>query len=849
MNPSHSIPTDEQLLRHLQELFGFDAFRPLQREAVHAALDGNDVLLVMPTGAGKSLCFQLPAALEEGVTIVVSPLIALMRDQVLALRQRPQFRQLGCAFLNSSQGADEQREVLQQLRAGMLMLLYVAPERFRSSTFTEALGTVKVSRFVVDEAHCISEWGHDFRPDYLSLRTCIETAGRPPVMAVTATATRRVQQSIVVNLGLHEPVILSGGFNRPNLHFAVHRCKNEGERQEKLARALPKLAAMGGSGLIYVATRKQCEEVAALASNALRAHGVKVGYYHAGINPEGRSAVQQMWLSGEMQILVATNAFGMGIDKEDVRFVVHYIYPDSLESYYQEAGRAGRDGRRSRCVILHHFADRRTREWFIDNDALSAADVQHLHEQICARGKQEYQTVPREWWRQTTGWLELKLRLALGELSRYELLRVLGETADETMIQVLRRDFPTSLRGKIKNDLLQRRDERMWRLDQIGNYCKTNACRRLEILDYFGDEERPAVNGSCCDNCDGAPHTRRPTVAVPTGAKATMPSAVQADDPHSVLQALDAMRPRLGKSRLNRVLRGSTAKDVQQFQKNNPLIFGLLRGCSEDRVEKWLEELISAGYLQQADEEEFSVCFVTPLGRNAWQQKSPVEISMPHAARPVQERGEVDEATFQALRGWRRKLALQDNLPPYCILSDRTLEALAVERPQAMEELREVVGIGDAKLQKYGADLLRLLAEEAPPVEAAPPSPVVKTVPPQPRRRGDDPDLPATVLDTLRLLRDGLDIEGVAEQRALKPATVWTHIEKLMAGNALPPPVIDTLIPPELFLQVETALRETPPASGYRTVWELLGGEIDYGIIRCVAAGTGLWPQPEPVEV
>jgi ATP-dependent DNA helicase RecQ len=288
--PAATVSAD--LTHALQTVFGFDHFRAHQREAVETALSGRDVLVVMPTGAGKSLCFQLPAAISEGVTLVISPLVALMRDQVMALRERTAIHQLGCAYLNSLQGTDEQRQVLDDLRDGHIKLLYVAPERFRSTGFREALSQVPLARFVVDEAHCISEWGHDFRPDYLGLRGIVESLGNPPLMAVTATATRRVQESIVANLGMRSPDVLVGGFNRPNLHLSVHRCKNEAERDARLERALPKLCANGGSGLIYVSTRKQCEQVAALAARALAPHGRRADGYHAGMDPGWRNELQ-----------------------------------------------------------------------------------------------------------------------------------------------------------------------------------------------------------------------------------------------------------------------------------------------------------------------------------------------------------------------------------------------------------------------------------------------------------------------------------------------------------------------------------------------------------------------------
>lgn len=337
---SPEIQTD--LHQKLHDVFGFAEFRPLQEDAIRATLEGRDVLVVMPTGAGKSLCFQLPAAVSEGVTLVVSPLVALMRDQVEGLKSRTAFKQIGVASLNGLQSPDEQRYILEELRDGGIKLLYVAPERFRSAAFIEALSSTRIARFVVDEAHCISEWGHDFRPDYLSLSDVVEQIGRPPLLAVTATATLRVQDSIVNNLGMREPLKLVGGFNRPNLHYSAHRCKNETERQEKLSRALPKLVQMGGSGLIYVATRKQCDEVAQLCNRVLMAQGKRAASYHAGMDGNLRNQVQSAWLNNDISVIVATNAFGMGIDKPDVRFVVHYVYPESLESYYQEAGRAGK---------------------------------------------------------------------------------------------------------------------------------------------------------------------------------------------------------------------------------------------------------------------------------------------------------------------------------------------------------------------------------------------------------------------------------------------------------------------------------------------------------------------------
>ncbi|MEO6908411.1 MAG: RecQ family ATP-dependent DNA helicase, partial [Abditibacteriaceae bacterium] len=310
---SSSLQETIPLPAALHNFFGFQDFRPLQQEAIEAAMSGDDVLVVMPTGAGKSLCFQLPAALGEGLTLVVSPLVALMRDQVEALRALPEFSKIGVAAISSLQDSAEQSMVLDDLAEGQIRLLYVSPERFRSGAFRNILSQIKVARFVVDEAHCISEWGHDFRPDYLQLSSIVESLGKPPLIAVTATATERVRESIVKNLGMRQPQTFIGGFNRPNLHYSVQRCKSDANKLEMLAKALPKLCNKGGSGLIYAATRKQCEEVAEVAARALAPHGIRAAAYHAGLGADARLDLQSRWQSGEIAVLAATNAFGMGI--------------------------------------------------------------------------------------------------------------------------------------------------------------------------------------------------------------------------------------------------------------------------------------------------------------------------------------------------------------------------------------------------------------------------------------------------------------------------------------------------------------------------------------------------------
>ena len=332
----HSIA---DALTSLREHFGFADFREGQREVIAAVLEGKDAVVVMPTGSGKSLCYQLPAMMFSGATLVVSPLIALMKDQVDALR----VRSLPATFINSSIAEREQWARIDALRQGHFKLVYVAPERFRSSRFLEALKSINVSLFAVDEAHCISTWGHDFRPDYLRLKQVIqalnENKGRVQTVALTATATPYVRSDIIQQLGLKEPPTFVSGFDRPNLTIDVVHTEKE---REKVARIKRLAKTYDGSGIIYASTRKAVEQVAL----QLQGQGLSVSAYHAGMGDALRVRAQEDFMAGRTQMIVATNAFGMGIDKPDIRFVAHYQMPGSIEAYYQEIGRAGRDGRR-----------------------------------------------------------------------------------------------------------------------------------------------------------------------------------------------------------------------------------------------------------------------------------------------------------------------------------------------------------------------------------------------------------------------------------------------------------------------------------------------------------------------
>ena len=353
---AQTTPTIEEALFALHQHFGFEDFREGQREVIEAILAGHDAVVVMPTGGGKSLCFQLPALMKAGATIVVSPLIALMKDQVDALHAR----NLPATFINSSLTFEEQKARIAGVRRGEYKLVYVAPERFRSAHFVETLRSIDISLFAIDEAHCISQWGHDFRPDYLRLKTAIEEIGRPQIAALTATATPHVRADIIEQLALRDPRAFVSGFDRPNLAISVVHTQKE---RDKIAH-LKRLAASynGGSGIIYASTRKAVEQVTARLAQA----GLSVIAYHAGMDEQERTRAQNDFMSSRTQMIVATNAFGMGIDKPDIRFVAHYQMPGSIEAYYQEIGRAGRDGLPASCVLFFNYADKRTQDYFIE---------------------------------------------------------------------------------------------------------------------------------------------------------------------------------------------------------------------------------------------------------------------------------------------------------------------------------------------------------------------------------------------------------------------------------------------------------------------------------------------------
>jgi len=362
---------NDNLEQVLEKYYGFSQFRPGQREAIEAIIAGRDVLAVLPTGGGKSLIYQLPALMLDGITLVISPLIALMKDQVDSLVKKG----LPASFINSSLSETETTLRLQEIREGKYKIIYIAPERFYNQDFMNSLKEIKVSFLAVDEAHCISQWGHDFRPSYLRLKKVVEELGRPVLAALTATATPEVKGDIMKQLEMKDPKVVVTGFARPNLNFGVISA-SAGTKIKVIVEAAERF--LGQSGIVYVGTRSKADDVA----QALNDSGLEALVYHAGMDQSSRDWAQESFMKGEAKVIVATNAFGLGVDKKDVRFVIHHDLPPNIEAYYQEAGRAGRDGEQSLCLLLHSPQDRHLREYFIKGDNPSPTTISEIYEYL-----------------------------------------------------------------------------------------------------------------------------------------------------------------------------------------------------------------------------------------------------------------------------------------------------------------------------------------------------------------------------------------------------------------------------------------------------------------------------------
>ncbi len=586
----------------LKQYFGYTSFRPGQHEVIQTLLEGRDCLAIMPTGAGKSICFQLPALMMPGVTLVISPLISLMKDQVDSLVNQ----EIPATYINSQCTFEEAKARFAAIRAGRVKLVYISPERLENEFFTSFMQSLPISMFIIDEAHCVSQWGHDFRPSYCAIKDWIAALPRRPVVgAFTATATEKVKEDMMTLLGLEKERIFIGGFDRPNLYFRVVRTNR------KLDFALAYVQQhQEDSGIIYAATRKEVDRV----YEELTRRGIRAGRYHAGLSDDVRRTMQDAFTYDRLQVIVATNAFGMGIDKSNVRYVIHYQMPKNIESYYQEAGRAGRDGAPGECILLFSRQDIMIQKFLIE---------QSVHD-------------PQQ--------QAVEFRL----------------------------------------------------LNAMVRYCEGNHCLRHYILTYFG--EHPSWQ-RCekCGNCDQETVEEDMTEQV-----------------RSICLCVDELKGRFGMTMVCDILKGSQNAKVRRYGFENNSAFGMLGDFTLSEVRDMVRQCIDDGYLDQSDG-KYPVVSLTADGRQALsgsrrivQQKVVAVDPVPELPKRQQKRraGAIDEDAlrplFNTLRAVRLELAKDEHIPPFVIFSDATLWDMAALKPDSLDAMSQIKGVGSFKLHKYG---------------------------------------------------------------------------------------------------------------------------------------------------
>ncbi|MGI8495686.1 MAG: DNA helicase RecQ, partial [Pyrinomonadaceae bacterium] len=704
--------------------FGYDSFRMNQQAAIETVLRRKDALVLMPTGGGKSLCYQIPALMSDGLTVVVSPLIALMKDQVDALKANG----AEAAFINSTQTGSEQTEIFQRLREGKLKLLYVAPERlFQSGNqFIDFLRSLEISLFAIDEAHCISSWGHDFRPEYLQLGKLKSYFPGIPVIALTATADQLVRKDIIERLNIKSAERFVSSFNRPNIFYRVVPKRNS------YAQLLDYLSERRDeSGIIYCLSRASVDNLA----QDLRGEGFSALSYHAGLDKETRDKNQELFLNDDVKIVVATIAFGMGIDKSNVRFVVHLDLPKNIESYYQETGRAGRDGLQSEALMFFSWGD------------------------------------------------------------------------------------VNKLKGFAEVEGNQRQSEIMLKkLNTMGKFGDLKTCRRKFLLEYF--DEKLDKDCGHCDNCNTDFEKFDGTIIA-----------------QKALSAVARTEQRFGLSYLIDFLRGSQAKTIRDEHKHLKT-YGIGADVSKNNWFEYFNDLMAQGYIEQAGG-QFPIITLTEKSLDVLKGNEKVELfkvtikeDKKHSLVSKVEHDYFKDL-FESLKGIRTTFARHENVPPYVVFSDATLVEMATYLPQSLSEMRKISGVGEMKLDKYGADFLQKIVEYCEENNLN--SRIdLKTPKREPKSRTKrDASGKDTYQTTLEMFQSGLSVAEIAGTRELSRQTIETHLVRFIPTGEI---VVSDLVDENKIEIIRKALVMFSDSNALAPVKEFLGEDYSYGEIRAVMA-------------
>lgn len=686
----------------LREVFGFEDFLDGQEKVIEEILTGRDGSVVMPTGGGKSLCYQLPALCRDGVTLVVSPLIALMKDQVDALAER----KVAVTLINSTLTWNEQKERLDGMKNGAYQLVYIAPERFRAGSFMNALRDVTIGMVAVDEAHCLSQWGHDFRPDYMRLGKALEDLGRPQCVALTATATPVVREDIRSVLKLREPFETISGFERPNLSFTITPVEKVAQKYGRLKKVL----AEHQTGIVYCATRKKVEEVA----ETVHSWGFKCIAYHGGMTDQEREDTQNQFISRKADIAVATNAFGMGIDRPDVRFVVHFEIPGSVEAYYQEAGRAGRDGEASVCELFFNYADTRTQEFFIEGVNPGAGMIRDVYRFLLSESDENYES--HRTIDDIKDGIGAKNGMAVGACLS-ALAR--GRWIERFDVADSRRKGTRLLQPEVSSADLgldeaaleekERRDRE--KLEKMVQLCYANTCRQQWILEYFGEVDAPLCGS--CDVCRGEESSER---RAPTDGEDLVVRKFLSGVARMSRRTATGWEGIFGRGRIVQMLVGSKSQEILRAHLHELKTYGLLKKEGTAYLNA-LARSLNHGGLIVTQMGEYPLVTLTPRGEQVMMGKTSYALEWPSDGKGRKPDGVAledlgfDVRLYDRLKSVRTRLAKAAQVPAYVIFSNETLEHLARLRPTTMDAGLLVKGIGEAKAEKYLEPFLRVIRE------------------------------------------------------------------------------------------------------------------------------------------